>query len=214
MLLPRHDRRASGGFTLIELTIAAAVLVIVLGNVYMVLSDTQRNYGSKTTANDVDVRARRTLDRIAAALVGASRDTLTVAREAPENDSEINFATSLGIADGVPMWSNPQRIALSSDASPSISWVENPGEPHETRVIWSRDVRQFAAGDVPNGIDDNGNGLIDEKGLSFAIEGNSVRVTLTIERPGANGKPVTKTLSTLVTCRNGTGSSAGQGGVK
>ena len=156
------------------------------------LSDTQRNYGSKSVANDVGARAWRTLDRIAMAQVGASRDTLTVAREAPENDSEINSeinsATSLALAEGVPTRSNPQRSVLTSDGAPSIAWVENPGDTHETRVIWSRDVRAFAAGEVPNGIDGNGNGLIDEKGLSFAIEGNTVIVSLTLERPGRRGR--------------------------
>jgi hypothetical protein len=43
---------------------------------------------------------------------------------------------------------------------------------------------------------------VDEKGLSFEVDGPMVRITLTIERPGPDGKPVTKTLETRVTCRN------------
>jgi hypothetical protein len=57
-------------------------------------------------------------------------------------------------------------------------------------------------GELANGIDDNGNGVIDEKGLCFVVEGNRVTIRLTIDKPGPDGKHYRRTLETTVTCRN------------
>mgnify|MGYP000916787162 FL=1 len=68
--------------------------------------------------------------------------------------------------------------------------------------MWTRASAKFLEGEISNGIDDNGNGLIDERGLSFEVQGKMVVIRITIEKPGPEGTLSTKTLETRVTCRN------------
>jgi prepilin-type N-terminal cleavage/methylation domain-containing protein len=198
---PRRARRA--GFTLIEMAVAVALLVVVVGNVYMVLADSSKAMNRKSVAVDTEVQARRALDRIALAVIGASRASLWTTLEAPNHSSELNLVTNLGVQDGEPVWSDPQRIELVEGPTNEVTWLENPSQADEKRVVWARNVASFAEGEIPgNGIDDNANGLEDEKGLSFDVDGDSVTIHLTIEKHGPEGQTATRRLSTLVTCRN------------
>ena len=64
------------GFTLIEMTIAVVLLTIVIGNVYWLLQKSTQAMGSKNVAYDVDTQARRAMDRITMAIIGATKDDL------------------------------------------------------------------------------------------------------------------------------------------
>ena len=95
------------------------------------------------------------------------------------------------------------RIALTDESGGAVSWYENPGAETEKRVVWVKDVPRFAQGEVAgNGLDDNGNGLIDESGLAFVKEGRSVRILLSLRRPDGEGGFLDRQLQTTVTCRN------------
>jgi prepilin-type N-terminal cleavage/methylation domain-containing protein len=50
------------GFTLLEMAVALAVLILVVGNVYSVLAQSSHTLGRQTDAFDTEVQARRTLD--------------------------------------------------------------------------------------------------------------------------------------------------------
>jgi hypothetical protein len=63
-------------------------------------------------------------------------------------------------------------------------------------------VRELLEGELPNGLDDNGNGLIDESGLSFEIDGDTITIRLTLERFDAEGTLITRTVETAVTLKN------------
>lgn len=198
---PRHAR-ARGAFTAVELVIALALAGLVLGNLLLVLSDTRERFASQSLSKDVDAAARRALDRIALQIQGAVRSQLYSPVGAPLSADSINYTSVIGTQNGEPIVSAPQRIALSAEPKSSVTWYQNPGQTDEMRVVWARDLRDFCAGEILNGVDDNGNGLVDEKGLAFEVEGPMVRITLTIERLGPDGQAVTKTLETRVTCRN------------
>lgn len=195
-------RSTRGGFSLIEVLIALGLMGLVLGNVYMVLGRGTRSYSEQTGDSIADAHARRTLDRVALAIVGASRSTIYDALEAPFSGSEINYQTCLGVQDGELVWSPPQRIALTNDNGRQVTWFEDPGLEDERRVAWSNWVTPLFQGEIENGLDDNDNGLRDEKGLSFDLDGDSVIIRLTIEKPGVDGESIVKTLDARVTCRN------------
>lgn len=198
----RRPNRARRAFTAVEMVIALALAGIVVGNLLLVLSDTRERFASQSLSKDVDAAARRALDRIALQIQGAVRSQLYSPVGAPLSSDSINYTSVVGTQNGEPIVSPPQRIALSQDPKSSVTWYQNPGQSSEMRVVWARDLRDFCAGEVLNGVDDNGNGLVDEKGLAFEVEGAMVRITLTLERIGPDGQVVTKTLETRVTCRN------------
>lgn len=71
-------------------------------------------------------------------------------------------------------------------------------------MVWTSLARPFLEGEVLNGVDDNGNGLIDEQGLSFTLFGDSVTIRLSIAQTNPEGEEITQTVETVVTVRNRT----------
>ena len=118
-----------------------------------------------------------------------------------KHTSDIRYSFSLGLEDGVVVWSDPEEIRLSATGE-AVEWLGNPGTPEEQRVVWSHLVSPFLEGELLNGLDDNGNGLIDEEGLSFVIDGQRVVIRLTLNRPEVNGRTAQETIERVVTCRN------------
>ncbi|MBL8860784.1 MAG: prepilin-type N-terminal cleavage/methylation domain-containing protein [Planctomycetes bacterium] len=197
------------GFTLLELAVALVLLALVIGNVYTVLGGTTRDVGARSAEFEAEAQARRALDRIAMALVGSYERTLFEGAESPDSRPLINYEEFLGMGDpdgdGVPqeVFSPLMRIALTAQSGGEVTWYESPGEAGERRVVWVKDVPQFAQGEIPgNGVDDNGNGLVDESGLAFVKEGRSVRILLSVRRSNGQGGWIEKQLQTVVTCRN------------
>ena len=188
------------GFTLVELTVAIALLALVSVNVTVVVRMSARGQAETMSASVLDDQAQRAMDQISFAIMGASRDRLFPADEMPSDTSRLRYEVNLGVEDGVVVWSDPQLIELSADTQ--LAWRERPGEDDERRVVWCNAVRPFLEGEAVNGVDDNRNGLIDERGLSFVLEGDTVTIRLTLERQGPEGEPVTRTLTSIVTCRN------------
>ena len=202
MKFRRHNRRTRSGFTLVELLVAAALGGVMLYNIQLLMTDVREDLDDTTLQSEVNTQAQRALDRIALALMGALADDVHIKKAAPESSDVIFYNSIVGFENGNPVVSDPQSIKLTEQATPAVSWFSNPGTGKETRVVWAKNLREFCAGETPNGIDDNGNGLIDEKGLAFEFDGAMVTITLTIERLSREGTLVTKTLHTRVTCRN------------
>jgi len=148
----------------------------------------------------LDDQARATLDRIAYAIIGSDRETILPVESQPLWSDFVRYRVSLGVQDGELVWDDPERIGLSGDDQ--VVWSANPDLPGERSVVWSRLVGGLLEGELPNGVDDNGNGLVDEEGLSFVVGGDQVEILLTLERVLHDGTRVTRTVQTTVTCRN------------
>jgi prepilin-type N-terminal cleavage/methylation domain-containing protein len=197
---PRRGKSPRGGFTLIEIMIAVTLLALVLANLYMVFGDTNKAMRARESTFETEVEARRVLDRIAMRVIGAELDTLEIPSSSPNSSASIDFNVNLGFDEGQVQWSPGQRIA--HDGTSQVSWAESPGQEDERRAVWTNHAAQLLQGEEMNGEDDNGNGLIDERGLEFHVQGKMVVISLTIEKVGPGGKLSTKTVSTRVTCRN------------
>jgi prepilin-type N-terminal cleavage/methylation domain-containing protein len=191
------------GFTLLELMIALAVLALVIVNVTSLMRTAGRAFDSDAANARLEEVATRTMDRVLYALAGASRTSLTPANAAPLSNSMINYQPSLGISEDEAVLGEPERIELEP-ATGIVRWTRNVGESDQQTVAWGDLVRALHAGEVGANVwDDNGNGLVDEAGLSFALVGdNSVRVELSLERKSESGKQLLFSLESRVTCRN------------
>lgn len=202
--MPRsRSGRKQAGFTLLETMMALVLLAIVLAKAHGALSAATEATGKETAEVVLEDQARRVLRQIAFAVMSANRETLLPDVESPLTSENIRFSVNLGIQDGEVVWSDPEKVglALKADAN-QVYWSQNPGAEAERRVVWTSLVSPWLEGEIPNGMDDNGNGLIDEKGLSFVVDGNSVTIRLTLERVVSDGSVVCKTVETTVTCRN------------
>lgn len=199
--MKKRDAEGTAGFTLLEVLVSVGLVGIIVVNLALVLGSGSSNFESTNAVMATEVQARRAMDRIELALMGSSRDSLFLAPVAPEHTEALNYEMNLGVQDGEPVYSDPQRIELVLENG-QVRWIENPEAEGSISAVWAKWISEYLEGEVPNGIDDNGNGLIDERGLSFNIDGNSVIIRLTMSQPGPDDGLVTRTLERRVTCRN------------
>jgi hypothetical protein len=195
----RHRFSERTGLTLIELMIGAVLTVAIVTKAALVVNSALGLASDETASMHYEDQARRVVDKIALAIMGSDRGTLLPSVEEIHSDS-ISYSFFMGYEDGEFVWSNPERIGL--EGGDAIAWCDNPGEADERRVVWSRLVSPLLEGEVINGVDDNGNGLIDEDGLSFVVEGDRVVIRLTLRRPESDGRLVEQTVESIVYCRN------------
>ena len=200
MRVLRNKRRA--GFTLIEALIALALMAIVVVKVTMVLNSASEANTKGSAAMALEDQARRVLDQIAYAVMSADRDALFPDPESPQYTNEVTYQVSLGVDEnGNVVWSDPESIGLDVNGT-KVLWRENPGDPDERKVAWCNTVRDFLQGEILNGVDDNGNGLSDEQGLTFTLFRDACTIRLSLERPSEDGNHYTETVETVVTIRN------------
>jgi len=135
MKLQRHTR-SRRGFTLIEVAISVTILATVVGAVALVQRQGQDLADSTSAHNAANLRAARLADRVV-------REMLTMGAEG----ANPNPTSSLG-TDSI-VWQGATGVTAGS-----ITWGAS-----------SRFVLQLAAGETDNGVDDDDDGLIDERAL-------------------------------------------------
>ena len=215
----------SHGFTLVEMLIGATVLAMLVGSMGAVVLSSRGVYEQGLTSAALEARARRTVARIAHELTGAQSASLALtppsAPPAPEppNASTIQFRTCTGFAAGAMTLSSLTRIELRPEPGDPDDGIDNDndGSIDEKQIVLVRNagtgsqvesvicggVRELLQGETANMADDNGNGLRDEGGLSFALVGNgTVTIRLTLEARDPHGQLVMQTVESSVHVRN------------
>jgi hypothetical protein len=142
------------------------------------------------------------LNRLVIEMMEADQEVTIPQNKAPNFSSSIDYQTSLGVEDGVEVLSDLARIWLDSDAA-EVLRTSNPGGAKEKHIVWARNVSEFLKEELgANAEDDNGNGLVDEHGLSFNIEKNSVLIRLTLKKDSRSGKELVASAETRAAFRN------------
>lgn len=194
-------RRGQRGLSLIEVTLASALVAVVAIKVLGTLDAASENSTRDTAASELDAQASHVLRQIGFAIMGSHPETLVPDVDVPMTSTSVRYQVSLGVEDGYPVLAEPEVIALDAGGE-EIYWTDEPDLEDQRRVVWTRLVAPFLEGEIPNGIDDNGNGLVDESGLAFAIEGINVEIHLTLTRVLNDGTVLRRTLTKTVACRN------------
>jgi len=135
----RSGRRA--GTTLVEVLIVMAILGLVLGSVSMMGLASDRAFRTGSTAAHLEAQAVATTERVVVDLRTASLQFLTLEPD-PEHGfiSTLAYIQALDLVAGEVQWSGLRHLAF-----------------------------EYEAGEVDDGLDNNGNGLRDE-GLLVLIE--------------------------------------------
>lgn len=134
MKLVGQTRATNQGFTLIELAITMGIAGLVLGSLARVLDSSKSNYGRGSAVAQVQNDARRTLDRVAAELENGGFGTLLPNPVGVAVDDLVfQAATGIDGATGALLFGNSNRL----------------------RFV-------YETGEMNNGLDDDGDGLIDE----------------------------------------------------
>jgi hypothetical protein len=176
-------------------------LTLIGLNIGMVMRTSSSALTTGIMSRVIDEQADLTMQRVSFALMGASAEALNPALTSPNSTQQIEYQTCIGFENGLPVLGDVERIEYLGEAN-TVVWRQNPGVVNERSVVWSQWVPTSLDGEVPNALDDNGNGLVDEPGLCFDSLGPKVNIRLTLSRKDSQGHLHKRTLVNTVTCRN------------
>jgi hypothetical protein len=204
-------------FTLLELVLATVILTVALSTLALFGGRSADALGSSTAQSELDTRLRRTLARLGDELLASGLGTLVPDAAAPAGATAQTYRRSDGVLNGAIRWTTPMRFAFAYEVGELddgldnngnglvdegvVQWTRELGQADEQTVVLCHGVRELGPGELDNDLDDDGDGLVDERGLAFERVGNTLRVSLTLER-GSGGRMLTRTLETAVQPRN------------
>lgn len=136
-----RSRARVRGASLVEILISVAVVLLLLGLVAEAVSTSRGAYGQGMSSSAVEALARRTLDALAMRFTGASAGSVRVDDPAPPP------------AAGVITWIDWQSVQGYAGGAILASK--------------SRLQLELQAGELDDGLDNDGNGMIDECRLVY-----------------------------------------------
>lgn len=131
-----NTRHDSSGMTLLEVVMAMTLFAAFASSVFLALDLSSSSYRTETLAARLDATARETLDELCERLRGADYDSITPPVLKPGSASSIDFQRARGFAGGAVSWGPTERLALEAEA-----------------------------GELDDGLDNDGDGLVDEGDL-------------------------------------------------
>lgn len=186
------------GFTLLEATVVAALLSSVLGSVAYMLNSTSNAFRTGSLLAHMDSDANGALQAASRALRGCSADWITP--PTPNGSEEaIDFQRVISVEDdGTATPGTIERLAFEYDDFEADDGVDNDGDGlvdegrlvltrdvggNNARTILLRDVCEAPPGEVlGNGLDDDFNGIIDDRGFSITQTNGLLTIRVTLHR--------------------------------
>jgi type II secretory pathway pseudopilin PulG len=139
MRLPVPSTRAArAGFTLLELTIAGLLITLLLSSAILAAKGGYGAFRATQDSSDVETRLRRALDRAALELLGVGAAELQPNPVGDFGTDVVLYRRAVGLNGTAVVWGDQNRLAL-----------------------------ELEQGELDNGIDDDGDGLVDERRLIF-----------------------------------------------
>jgi prepilin-type N-terminal cleavage/methylation domain-containing protein len=141
-----RTQHSRSGFTLMEVMIVITILGGLLGAVAMFQLRSEDSFQATSAQARADSLARQSMARIMEAVSGSSNAVFVPDPTSSLGTDTLTFQQPTAVSNaGVVTWSNQMRFALALDT-----------------------------GEVDNGLDDNGNGLIDERRLVLTLDVNTL----------------------------------------
>jgi hypothetical protein len=207
-----------GGHTLVELALAATILVVALGSLALFSRNSASALNSGASQAELEAELRRTLRRMSEELLPSGLSVIGPQPFPAEGSREVVYRRSEGQINGRIRWGAPRRLAFALEAGElddgldnngnglvdegTVEWTLDLGMPGEHTVTLCHGVRALGRLEQDNGLDDDQDGRTDEPGLAFWIEDGTLRLSLTLERLDPQRLPVAQTLETVVRPRN------------
>ena len=119
--------------TLIETAITMSLMGIVVGAVMMVTESTGKAVQTGATISDIGSRSNRALEAVGTRMSAASQANVFPSPQIPFSASQVDYQRGIDFVAGNIVWSNPERIIL-----------------------------QYSPAEANDGVDNDGNGLVDE----------------------------------------------------
>lgn len=120
--------RARAGFSMLELLICVGLLGLVFASLGLVSRTSQGVYRQSSQASAIEARTRQTVDRVVDLLATMIRTMSFPDPAAPGWNEEINFVQAAGVVGGALVWGPPQRLTLEMDDGEAEDGVDNDGD--------------------------------------------------------------------------------------
>lgn len=218
MSAPRSARGARRGWGLWELCIgmACAGIALLLGMAGVEAGGEFLSFDRFQLATEAE--AQRALQRMVRELTSSGRSVMVPRASGDYGAERLDFRRAQGLREGEMHWGALQRLVLEYDPGEyndgldndedgvadegRLVLVRNVGKAEEERIVLCHDVREFLEGETFDGQDDNGNGVVDERGFNLHWADGVLWVRLTIERANRFGKVALVTVESAVDVRN------------
>lgn len=192
------------GFTLIELLVALAIMSIAMAAIYQVFATSSKNFTTQNVTTDVQQTVRAALEIIAQDIRMAGLDPSTSGNFGIEQASATKLRFTL---DTVDPGSGDYNGAVDNARSERITYemvgnelrqrlYEGTVGEAEQKMIHNVENLTFNYFDMDN------NTLPAPVGADDLDDIRTVEVELTVKEPAGRAKPVSRTLSERVKCRN------------
>ena len=208
--------RTNSGFSALELLVAVSILAFAIGVPLVLLSSSQQLQTAATTRAELRLQARRAVDRIAEQLAASSAGWLAQNALPPPG---ITYQVASGWAAGGPIVQPAEQLALVvTPTDPDngvdddrdglvderrLEWTTDFGLPSARTHVLCNDVLENLAGEVAgNGVDENGNGLLDEPGFVVTIGVDDAVIRLSLGGRDSQGVRIDHTTVRTVAFRN------------
>lgn len=212
-----RGRRVRAGFSLLELTVSVALLALVFASALQMSDSVMDGSSTAIATAKADADVGRAVERLAVGLKDSGSGWFGATPPlVPVHD--VTYQRLDGYELGAPHTVNERIFLERSPTDPddgidndgngladdcSVVWVRDPGGADELRAIVCNRVPDALEGEIDgNLLDDNENGLVDERGLSLDFVDAGVRVRLTVVEQDKAGRDVTRTVERVVWFRN------------
>jgi len=128
------------GLTLVEVMLACALLTVALGSLTLLGTRSADALGTAGIQGELDARLRRTMARIGDELLSSGLGVVTPAATKPAGSDTLTYRKSEGAVNGAIHWGATQRLEF-----------------------------EYEQGELDDGLDNNGNGLVDEGVVSWTV---------------------------------------------
>ena len=215
----------TSGTTLLELTIAISLLAGVLGSILFVLDSTSVAYRTGSAVAGLEARAEKALTTMTQRLRQSGADGLVPAW-LPAGADYVDYERATSVTDDPALWDtapvvwgDPERLLFEYEPDDPDDGVDNDGDglvdegqvvlierfglAGQARTVLATGVRETPEGEIPGNLaDDDGNGVADDRGLSFQLNGDLLTVRLTLAARDPDGAPLVVTVRRTVALRN------------
>lgn len=214
MLRTPHVGRA--GFSLFEAIISITLVAGLLTSVFRLAKSSEQVADSSVKLSELQGDLTVALERIQWAVRSAGRSTITPAN--PTGTSQMSFQETTGFASGAAQFGEIMQFVLRPEESDPVDGIDNDGDGRvdegelvyirgigtsaEKQQVLCKGVSRLAQGELPNGSDDNQNGLLDEPGFSIEQEGEVLIFRLTLEAVTDGGILLQQTREAAIRPRN------------
>jgi len=136
---------------MIEILISISILSLILFSFGLVLSQREGAFRSAHSLGSLETRSRQSISRVVSELNGTGADMIWPDPSTDFGTASLNFRKAVGVTDGAIDWGPVTTIAFA-----------------------------YSDGELDDGIDNNGNGLIDEGMITMSRNVGEANETQTV----------------------------------